>query len=491
MKKELIELKKLRANLRKIEDTYDYYKKLFEADGTISKEENVALEKMKGNISDINTEIDQQEEKLSFGTSFSNVINKSKETVSDVLSKKDDAPLSVDELAQKDIDVTFEDEPVVEPVVDEPVVVEPVEEPVIEEPIVKPVASVIKKSVGLKGDNDKEDVLIVQKLLKDDWNYDVPQTGECDNLTIRAIGQFQYRFVGSIKKQDSKIDAGGNTWKYLIGEKKPTLGLQEDGTLAGAETEDEKKLAEFVKAVGDIQVEIAPNEFIGVRPPYHMNSTKRRTAIDATRAKNSSVSKVINDMGWNDSHGKATPKAIKEFLETCIGKGLIKDKSSNGLNQFLDKYGITLDCSGLAVQSVNFMEEGNLTRENGADGETLKIVNAASIMRNGTKITKPSDLKAGDMMVIKTHVRVITDVDDQTDGIAFTTVESGAEKNLGYGGGVGNDGADGVGERRWLFPNKQEFKGIKRLSGNTWEVMSSEDKYVYRRMDAKAREVYK
>lgn len=475
MKKDLNELKKLRASLRKIEDTYDHYKKLFEADGTISKEENVALEKMKGSISDINAEIDQQEEKLSFGNSFSNVINKSKEAFSDTISKKDDTPLTVDELAQKDIDVTFDDDKGNDDKNDD---------------VKEPIASVIKKSVGLKGDNDKADVLIVQKLLKDDWNYDVPQNGECGNLTIRAIGQFQYRFVGTITKQDSKIDAGGNTWKYLIGEKKPTLGLQEDGTLAGAETEDEKKLAEFVKAVGDIQVEIAPNEFIGVRPPYHMNSTKRRTAIDAARAKNSSVSKVINAMGWNDSHGKATPKAIKDFLEACIAKGLIKDKSSNGLNQFLDKYGITLDCSGLAVQSVNFMEEGNLTRENGADGETLKIINAASIKRNGTKITKPSDLKAGDMMVIKTHVRVITDVDDQTDGIGFTTFESGAEVNLGYGGGVGSDGADGVGERRWLFPDKNKFKGIKRLSGNKWEVMPNEDKYVYRRMDAKAREVY-
>ena len=342
----------------------------------------------------------------------------------------------------------------------------------------------------MKGDNIKDDVLIVQKLLRDDWNYDIPQNGNCDNLTIRAIGQFQYRFVGSINKQDSKIDAGGNTWKYLIGEKKPALALQNDGTLAGAETEDEKKLAEFIQAVGDIQIEVAPGEFIGVRPPYHMNSTKRRKAIDATRAKNSSVSKVINAMGWNDSHGKATPKSIKEFLETCIAKGFVKDKSSNGLNQFLDKYGITLDCSGLAVQSVNFMEEGDLTREGGANNETLKIVNAASIMRNGTKITKPSDLKAGDMMVIKTHVRVITDVDDQTDGIAFTTFESGAERNLGYGGGVGADGGDGVGERRWLFPNKQKFTGIKRLSGNNWAAMPKEDKYVYRRMDAKARKVY-
>lgn len=455
MDKQLDGLKKLRASLRKIEDTYNYYKKLFEEDGKISKEEHAALEQMEQSICTINEEIDRREEKLSLGTSFTNLVDKGTETIEDIGCESDDDPLSVQKLVQKDIDVTF--------------------------------VFAIKKSVGLKGNNDKEDVLIVQKLLKDDWDYDVPQNGECDNKTIRAIGQFQYRFVGSINKQDSIIDAGGNTWKYLVGKKKPTLPLQEDGTLAGAETKDEKKLAEFVEAVGDIQIEVAPGEFIGVRPPYHMNSPKRRKAINATRAKNSAVTKLIKKLGGDNAFGKATPSAIKQFLEDAIAKGLVKDKSSNGLNQFLDKYGITLDCSGLAVQSVNFMEEDDLTRENGAAAETLKIINADSIMRNGTKITKPSDLKAGDMMVIKTHVRVITDVDDQTDGIAFTTFESGSERNLGYGGGVGADGGDGVGERRWLFPDKDKFKGIKRLSGNKWEVMSSEDKYVYRRMDDKAR----
>jgi hypothetical protein len=451
---DLDELKKLRANLRKIEDTRVHYKKLFEEDGKISKEEHAALEKMEQCIFDINDEMDRRDEKLSIRPYFDNLVDKATDAVRDTGSESDDDPLSVQRLAQKDIDVTF--------------------------------VFSIKKSVGLKGSNDKDDVLIVQKLLRDDWNYDVPQNGECDNKTIRAIGQFQYRFVGTIKKQDSLIGAGGNTWEYLVGKKKSTLPLQEDGTLAGAETEDEKKLAEFVAAVGDIQIEVAPGEFIGVRPPYHLNYGNRKTAIKAARDNNSSVSKVINAMGWNDSHGKATPKAIKEFLEKCIAKGLITDKSSNGLNQFLDKYGITLDCSGLAVQSVNFMEEGDLTRENGVDGETLGIINAATIKDKGTPITKPIDLKAGDMMVNSGHVRVITDVDDQTDGIAFTTFESGAARNLGYGGGVGTDGGDGVGERRWLFSNKQEFTGIKRLSGNKWEAMSSEDGYVYRRMDAKA-----
>ncbi len=329
------------------------------------------------------------------------------------------------------------------------------------------------------GKNRPEDVKVVQKLLKETWLYDnvvINGKGE-DVQTVQAIRKFQFRFAGTIRSQDGRVDAGGNTWKYLSGALKPTLGVQKDGTLAGAETDVEKKLAEFSKSIKDIPIDIGGGEIVTVRPPYHMNSAKRRPAIQKARAANSAVANVINKMGWNDSHGKATPGAIKDFLQTCVNKGLVKDKTATGMNAFLDKYGITLDCSGLAVQSINYLHDGDLERDS---SDVLKIVNAATLMRNGEKIKAPKDLKAGDMMCIKSHIRLITDVDISDTEVAFTTIESGASVDLGYGGKRGTDGGDGVGERRWRFRNKNKFVHCARLSGNKWERKDSS--YVYRRI---------
>ncbi len=345
-----------------------------------------------------------------------------------------------------------------------------------------PVGTKISKSVGKKGANVSNDVLIVQKLLKDTWDYDVPQTGEVENNTLQAIAKFQHRFAGMITKQDTVIDPDGTTWKYLTGQLKPTLKKQDDGTLAGAETEIEKKLAEFTKNVSDIEIEISKGEIVTVRPPYHMNNKDRRTVINATRKANPAVNKIITKMGWNDSHGKATPSTIKKFLEDCIAKGFIKDKSSTGLNQFLDKFAITMDCSGLAIQSVNFLHEGNMERESNKT-ETVQITNAANIKSCGTKINAPKHLKAGDMMVNGDHVRVITDVDISGNVVAFSTVESSPTTMTGYGDGVGDSG-DGVGERRWKFENGAKFENCQLLRGNKWGLGGGG--YVYRRMDAKA-----
>lgn len=341
------------------------------------------------------------------------------------------------------------------------------------------IGTTIKESVGDGGKNRPEDVKVVQKLLKETWLYkDVVINGDGEHVqTVKAIREFQFRFAGTIKSQDGRVDAGGNTWKYLSGAIKPVLGVQEDGTLAGAETETEKKLAEFSKAVKGIPIDIGGGEIVDVRPPYHMNSKKRRPAIQKARAANSAVAKIINQMGWNDSHGKATPGAIKDFLQTCVDKGLVKDKTATGMNAFLDKYGVTLDCSGLAVQSINFLHDGDMDRDS---SDVLKIVNAATLMRNGEKIKAPKDLKAGDMMCIKSHIRLITDVDITATEVAFTTIESGASVDLGYGGKRGTDGGDGVGERRWRFRNKNKFVGCERLSGNKWE--KKDGHYVYRRI---------
>lgn len=514
MSEQLNKLKALRVNLRKMVDTLKHYKKLFEADGYISPEEKTALQKMDASIAKINAEIDQREDKLSFGKSISNVGSKTVEAIGDALSRKDDAPHTEAELTQQDIDVTLaagETTPT-EPApnttdttatddtttntdtasnddtttdttdttsTNDDDASDSSDTTTDHEDVQEPTGSVISKSVGKGGDNIPNDVLIVQKLLRDKWKFDIPQDGECGATTIRAIGQFQFKNVQNMAaSQDSKIDAGGNSWKHLIGERTHGFAPTADGTLAGAETEDEKRLAAFAESVGDIQIEVAPGQFVGVRPPYHMNSTKRRVPVNEARANNKggAIGKIIRNLGIN-SVGKTTPEEIKLFLETCIKAGHVSDTSSTGMNDFLDEYGITMDCSGLVVQSINYMQDGSNSPEM-KDAWTNNIVSYA------TKVTTPSNLVAGDVMVKNGHVRLIIDVDVEGNELHFTTVESTASKVIGYGGGTGSDGGDGVGQRRFRFKDKSAMSGIEYHNGQNWVASSEEASYQYRRIDA-------
>jgi hypothetical protein len=343
--------------------------------------------------------------------------------------------------------------------------------------------SEIKKSVGKGGDNDPADVITVQKLLKDTWDYDVPQTGIVEGKTIQAIAKFQYRFVGNIKSQDSKVDTGGKTWKYLVGTLTATMGKTDDGIIGGAETEEEKKMAEFTKAFTGIQVEVNPGEFVSVRPPYHINIGDRLKRVLEERNANSKVKKIIAKLGYGGSVGKATPAQIEKFLEDCIAQNLIKDKSAQGLHEFLSKYGVSTDCSGLAIQAANFLVEGDMERStSGQRDEDVQITNTGGIQRH-PKVSLPTKLKAGDMMVnykrkgtSTYHVRIIIDVDIEGDAIAFTTIESGSASDLG-------DGGDGVGQRRWKFPNGTKFENIQILKGNNWSKAGKSDQaYTYVRM---------
>lgn len=77
----------------------------------------------------------------------------------------------------------------------------------------------IKKSVGLNGQNDKDDVLVVQTLFQKFYTPPEPGdpkvdlTGIFDGLTFAAIWGFQSMFLS---KPDGKIDPGGTTFNRLI-----------------------------------------------------------------------------------------------------------------------------------------------------------------------------------------------------------------------------------------------------------------------------------
>ena len=343
----------------------------------------------------------------------------------------------------------------------------------------------LQKSVGLGGENEAADVALVQQLLRDDWGYNVPVDGNAQDSTIQAIRQFQHRFAGMINSQDAKVDPRGTTIKYLTGVLKPTEGYTEDGIIGGVETELEKKMGEFTRAFSGVRVEVRPGEWVAVRPPYHINLGNRKRNAEQERRDNPKIGRIANSLGFGGNVGKATLVQIEDFLNQCLAANLIPEsqKTSKGLNEFLAKYGISMDCSGLAIQAANFLLQDDLERnKDNQNSEEVKITNTRGI-QNHPEVSKPTNLRAGDMMVnykregtTTYHVRVIVDVDIEDDHVAFTTVESASSTTIG-------DGGHGVGQRRWKCPNKTNYDNLQILLGNNWQTAGRSDQaYIYVRM---------
>lgn len=72
----------------------------------------------------------------------------------------------------------------------------------------------ITASVGKGGKNNKEDVLLVQRLLNKK-NAGLTVDGACGNNTIKAIYNFQLSI--GFQNPDSRIDPNGTSWKALAG----------------------------------------------------------------------------------------------------------------------------------------------------------------------------------------------------------------------------------------------------------------------------------
>jgi peptidoglycan hydrolase-like protein with peptidoglycan-binding domain len=72
--------------------------------------------------------------------------------------------------------------------------------------------SALSGSVGQNGENLKQDVIRVQRLLKTAGLDPGPDDGVCGSQTIAAIRQFQ---EGLVAHPDGLIDREGPTWKKL------------------------------------------------------------------------------------------------------------------------------------------------------------------------------------------------------------------------------------------------------------------------------------
>ncbi len=364
----------------------------------------------------------------------------------------------------------------------------------------------ISDSVGDKGKNKPEDVKLVKTLLNRFGAKLDPNIPAVGPSTIAAIKKFQQEKAG-MSNPDSLISPNGRTWAALNGTgttnttnppnnnppnnntTPPPPANGKEQTLGGADDATEQKLQEFMQNMSDIQVQINPGQnppqIIGVRPPYHINAGKSAEKARAARAGNTKVANIISQIGLGGAagDGKATPEQMKKFLEECIKQNLIPagERTSKGMRDFLDKFGVSTDCSGLALQGINFLNDGDMQRDS---SDVVGIMNTAMIRdeaakRNGkfTNVSSPNALKAGDMMNLNNgdvyHVRLLIDVDKMPDGsIEFTTVES-------TGANISNQG-DGVGQRRWKFPNPAKFEGLLIQRNGAFVAASADDrKYPY------------
>lgn len=253
--------------------------------------------------------------------------------------------------------------------------------------------------------------------------------------------------------------------------------------LGGAETEVEKKLAEFTKAMENIEVEV-DGETVSVRPPYHWNKegSSIRTDAEQARKDNPKVNAVLKrvfkgDFGTGAKVGKATPEQMQAFLQESIKAGLIEDTSAAGMKEYLDKYGVSTDCSGLMVQALNFLEDGNMSKESTDEIKSKDYVNTTKIAKFDYKVGDPKKLRAGDAMVKGgKHVRLITDVDLVGESVEFTTLESTTDTVSEHG--------KGVGQRRWRFPDASDPQRLELESGGAFKPTTLGKGYIYTRHDS-------
>lgn len=350
-------------------------------------------------------------------------------------------------------------------------------------------SSTISNTVGLGGVNEAEDVKLVKALLNKKMNTNLDENnGEAGDDLVTTIKQLQenhgIRQSGLIKPQS-------DSWNALIMSSKGFSTdmydtAPENHTIGGAETAVERELAEFAMFFEGIPIDVDGGT-VFVRPPYHIHSDaseERKMEYGNSASEMDDIKSILNAAIGSDRlnqsngrAGKATPPQIQRFLQTCVDKGYVKGNTAEEMRNFLDHYQVSSDCSGLAVQAANFLlEDGDLERPSLdlGEGEAIRTMGTADIY-NQTEVSSPADLRASDMMVVPTqgektgHVRVLIDVDMEGNAVLFTTLESTANSAV-------SDEGDGVGQRRWKFPDKSRKEGLQNQVNGQWVEASDADK---------------
>jgi cell wall-associated NlpC family hydrolase len=242
--------------------------------------------------------------------------------------------------------------------------------------------------------------------------------------------------------------------------------------------------------VEDTGVSSEPHEeLVTVHPPYFMNVvdrsgaaretlnryddavSERGAASRAIRNFISEVSRSERRRGWGLGRalvGKSTPEDIQRIIEGALERGLIPTPAGENypdgeaIREWLQRYGIGIDCSGFVSQALNRAAAQILGRDL-TSSETLNRGSAslAGGARGFSRLEDPTELRPGDTMRIPGHIRIITRVQtDENGDMIFTT----AEARAGGSADVGPDRAD------WRYEGKT--LQIRRRPEDAWSNSS-------------------
>lgn len=275
----LQKLVELRTNIRKYEDTLKHYETLFKEDGKIDKQEQEKLDKLSAAIKLIVGKIDAKEKELNPNERTLNALKSNEEVKKDWSSTEDDVVdhslvnpstgNSISGSVGKKGDNKKADIKIVQNLLKEknnaplkgsgicgPKTIKSIKnfQTKIGEPetgLIKPNDATwkklsssdpikednndtknlsIKEAVGKKAPNNKEDVKVVQQLLKAK-GAKLVGLGICGPLTIRAIKKFQEVNMNGFS--DGVIDPNGKTWKLLVGSGKNIKDDDNSGDTGG------------------------------------------------------------------------------------------------------------------------------------------------------------------------------------------------------------------------------------------------------------------
>jgi hypothetical protein len=269
-----------------------------------------------------------------------------------------------------------------------------------------------------------------------------------------------------------------------------------------------KELEAFLKQFSNIKVtvrwkegtgeqQVEKSKEVAFHPPYFMNvreesredahgRTQERydTAVANRNAADRATRKLLKEIGRREGKGgmgirrakigKAYPEDLRKIVQTALDRNLIqagegRDHPNSGdLRAWLVRYGIGVDCSGFVSQALNQVT----TKVRGTPltkKERLKKGGAG--LKGGakgfTKITDPTQLRAGDTVAIPGHIRIILRAHRIPGGVQFVTGESRA-------GGTADVGPDRV---EWRYLNGKLQK--KRASDGKW--VKSKEKPIFGR----------
>ena len=229
-------------------------------------------------------------------------------------------------------------------------------------------------------------------------------------------------------------------------------GQQQAGSVGG-------KLDQFFDDFSHIHV-VSGDKTVDVVPPYHINAGDRKDKALAARAGDAKVTKLIDDLVANGKVnplikvGKSQPGDLKALLEEAVSRGLVTH-DAGAMNDFLARYGLSVDCSGYVSQALNFLMDGNTTVDK---NDKLQPGNTGSgSLKGGTaNFTKIdiTEIQAGDTMHLEGHIRIINEVVKEGEVIYFRTAESTAAVNK-------KTNENGLMRRWWKYQNGKKY--------NSWE----------------------